>query len=91
MRIPHPDLGLRNIEEFTYLGDACLCERPQASADHGNFCDYLYLRDNPAGPHRELWFHEYGDQSWLIVTRDTCTHEILAVEYADAGSTGRRA
>ena len=46
------------------------------------FHDYLHLRDNPAGLHRELWFHEQGDRSWLVVTRDTTTHEITKVELA---------
>ena len=53
---------------------------------HNDFHDYLYLRDNPAGSHQELWFHEQGDRSWLVVTRDTASHEIthveLAVDYA---------
>ena len=46
------------------------------------FAEYVYLRDNPAGVHRELWFHEQGDRSWLIVTRDTVTHRILGAELA---------
>lgn len=46
------------------------------------FYDYVYLRDNPAGVHRELWFHEQGDRSWLVVTRNTLTHEILGAELA---------
>ncbi|MBT4830903.1 MAG: sarcosine oxidase subunit delta, partial [Marinovum sp.] len=41
-----------------------------------------YLRNNPAGEHRELWFHEGGDRSWLVVTRNTVTHEISNVELA---------
>ncbi len=41
-----------------------------------------YLRDNPAGEHRELWYHEQGDRSWLVVTRNTLTHEISKVELA---------
>ena len=35
-----------------------------------------------AGVHRELWFHEQGDRSWLVVTRNTVTHEILGAELA---------
>ncbi|MEO0764140.1 MAG: sarcosine oxidase subunit delta, partial [Pseudomonadota bacterium] len=31
---------------------------------------------------RELWYHEAGDRSWLVVTRDTVTHEILSVALA---------
>ena len=36
----------------------------------------------PHGFHRELWYHEQGDRSWLIVTRNTTTHEITKVELA---------
>ncbi|MGO4854106.1 sarcosine oxidase subunit delta [Phaeovulum sp. W22_SRMD_FR3] len=84
MLIPHPLLGLRDAQEFTYLGDAALLNRPDGMAEDaaGAFNDYVYLRDNPAGLHRELWFHEQGDRSWLIVTRDTVTHEILRAELA---------
>ena len=84
MLIPHPLLGLRDSSEFTYLGDASLIDRPDWRAEGAvaRFHDYLYLRDNPAGPHRELWFHEQGDRSWLVVTRDTTTHEILGAELA---------
>ena len=39
--------------------------------------------DNPRGVHKELWFHEQGDRSWLVVTRDTLTHEILGAELAN--------
>ena len=77
------------MQEFVYLGDASLLARPDAMAAFANeggaqdaFYQYLYLRDDPAGLHRELWFHEQGDRSWLVVTRDTVTHEILSVEMA---------
>ena len=84
MIIPHPLLGPRDSQEFTYLGDASLIDRPdwQATGAVDQFHDYLYLRDNPAGLHRELWFHEQGDRSWLVVTRDTRTHEITGAELA---------
>lgn len=84
MLIPHPLLGPRDAQEFTYLGDASLLERPDPTAPDAEaaFCDYTFLRENPAGKHRELWFHEQGDRSWLVVTRDTLTHEISNVELA---------
>jgi sarcosine oxidase subunit delta len=77
-------LGPRDAQEFTYLGDASLINRPDWQAEDAVqvFHDYLYLRDNPAGEHRELWYHEQGDRSWLVVTRNTLTHEILKVELA---------
>lgn len=82
MLIPHPILGPRDAQEFTYLGDATLLNRPDGMGEGAEpaFYDYVYLRDNPAGEHRELWYHEHGDRSWLIVTRDTVTHEILGAE-----------
>jgi len=84
MIICHPLLGPRDAAEFTYLGDAALLSRPDWQAENAavEFHDYLYLRDNPADLHRELWFHENGDRSWLVLTRDTTTHEIVKVELA---------
>jgi sarcosine oxidase subunit delta len=84
MLIPHPLLGPRDAAEFVYLGDAALIDRPDPAAPDAaeRFSDYGYLRDNPAGLHRELWYHEHGDRSWLVVTRDTRTHAITAVELA---------
>ena len=83
MIIPHPILGPRDAQEFVYLGDAALIDRPDGlTASLQDMHDYAYLRDNPAGEHRELWYHEQGDRSWLVVTRNTLTHEILKVELA---------
>lgn len=84
MIINHPLLGPRDAQEFTYLGDASLIDRPDWQADDATdqFYNYQYLRNNPAGEHRELWFHEGGDRSWLVVTRNTVTHEISNVELA---------
>ena len=89
MIINHPILGPRDANEFVYKGDAELLNRPHWTpnatkrttyAEQEEFHDYLYLRNNPAGEHRELWYHEQGDRSWLIVTRDTLTHQISKVE-----------
>ena len=84
MIINHPLLGPRDASEFVYLGDASLLKRPNwesTSADK-DFYEYQYLRDNPSGLHKELWYHEQGDRSWLIVTRNVITHEIKKVELA---------
>ena len=93
MLIPHPLLGPRDAQEFVYLGDAALLNRPDWQADHAEraFHDYVYLRDNPAGVHRELWYHEHGDRSWLVVTRDTRTHEIISAELAREVALSSRA
>lgn len=93
MIINHPLLGPRDAAEFVYLGDASLINRPDWQAEDAaqQFYEYAYLRDNPAGEHRELWYHEQGDRSWLVVTRNTLTHEITRVELASdvAKSSGR--
>jgi sarcosine oxidase subunit delta len=83
MRIPCPYCGERDVQEFSYLGDATL-RRPDPSAPGAGlaFHDYVYLRDNPAGPHREFWQHVQGCRSWLVVERDTRTHEITKARYA---------
>jgi heterotetrameric sarcosine oxidase delta subunit len=80
MRIPCPHCGTRDVREFAYLGDASV-QRPDAAAADApqRFAAYVYLRDNPAGAQRELWYHGSGCQAWLVVTRDTLTHAISAV------------
>ena len=93
MIINHPLLGPRDAAEFVYKGDVSLIARPdwQSETADQDFYEYAYLRDNPAGDHRELWYHEQGDRSWLVVTRNTLTHEITAVEMArDVARAGGR-
>jgi heterotetrameric sarcosine oxidase delta subunit len=83
MRIPCPYCGQSDLREFTYLGDATV-RRPDPDDPSGmeKFVQYVYLRDNPAGTHREYWYHGSGCQAWLVVTRDTRTHEIAGAEPA---------
>ena len=83
MRIACPYCGSRDVREFLYHGAADPV-RPDPAADDAlaRFTDYVYLRDNPAGVLRELWFHTAGCHSWLVVTRDTRTHAISEVEPA---------
>ena len=96
MRIPCCHCGLRGNEEFVYCGDAAPL-RPETDARAPidaavlrHWVDYVYLRDNPAGPHRELWQHVAGCRAWLVVTRDTRSHEILRVEPARDVALARR-
>ena len=77
MLIPCPWCGPRSQVEFTYGGDATL-RRAAADAPEAAWAEYVYLRDNPCGPHDELWYHGAGCRSWFKVRRDTRTHEILA-------------
>jgi heterotetrameric sarcosine oxidase delta subunit len=79
MRIPCPYCGSRDIQEFVYRGDAAPT-RP--AEDDDAFFDYVYLRDNVAGSMREHWYHAQGCRNWLVVTRDTVTHDIAGAALA---------
>ncbi|MEM9706951.1 MAG: sarcosine oxidase subunit delta [Pseudomonadota bacterium] len=80
-RIRCPWCGLRDESEFQYYGDASVA-RPDASAESGDFSEYVYQRTNPKGWHREYWHHVGGCRRWLIVERNTATHQIRSVEFA---------
>ena len=74
MRIPCPICGERDHGEFTYLGDASMMARPdRKDRTRFHFYEYVHSRDNPAGV-QELWYHDGGCRSWLVVTRDTTNH-----------------
>jgi sarcosine oxidase subunit delta len=70
------------------LGDAdALSARPSGSGA-AQFHEYAYQRTNPAGPFRELWYHAAGCRRWLVVTRDTRTHDIADVTFASGRVDG---
>jgi sarcosine oxidase subunit delta len=79
MRIPCPLCGPRDKREFYYYGAEDYLNRPAADAPPEAWDSYLHLRDNPAGITRDLWYHETGCASWLLITRNTVTHEIHEV------------
>ncbi len=80
MRIVCPFCGERDGEEFATIGGVA-GPRPDPAAPDApaRFHAYVHLRDNPAGPHAEHWYHAQGCRRWLMVTRNTMTHEILSV------------
>ncbi len=77
MRLTCPFCGERGLEEFVYAGDATL-SRPGSNAEPSAWVDYVYFRDNQAGPHSELWYHAAACRQFLTVERDTRTHEVLS-------------
>ena len=91
MRIECPCCGLRDVSEFSYLGDASLDRPDGMESSPAAMLDYVYLRDNPAGLHRELWYHGTGCRSWLVVTRDTRNHDIADVVFARDAARARDA
>ena len=83
MRIACPFCGPRDSEEFVTIGSTAIVRPDPAAADAARaFHDFVYLRDNPAGAHDEHWYHATGCRRWLVVTRDTISHEIMAVRLA---------
>ena len=74
IRCPH--CGPRDQVEFAYGGDASVV-RPAPDAPDEAWHAYVYLRDNPAGPHEEYWQHHAGCRRWFRLRRDTVTHQIL--------------
>jgi methylglutamate dehydrogenase subunit B len=77
MLIPCPHCGVRPVEEFTFNGDASL-RRPTGD-DADAWHDYIYLRDNPKGVFDEYAHHSSGCRAWLVVKRNTETHEVISV------------
>lgn len=84
IRITCPFCGERDHSEFSYGGDATVTY-PPLDADTDAWNEAVYLRSNPRGPHREYWHHVNGCRAWLIVERDTLTHEVGAVTFAHPG------
>lgn len=84
MLIPCPHCGPRDSREFTYGGQAGRARPAPGETDNQAWTDYVHARSNPMGPHAELWHHTQGCRCWIIVTRNTATHDIT-----DARHTAR--
>ena len=75
-----PWCGPRAEIEFTCGGEAHI-ERPAdpGALDDAAWADYLFMRTNPKGPHREQWCHTHGCRQWFNVERDTVSYAIRRV------------
>lgn len=72
-----PWCGPRAESEFTYGGEAHIARPPQPDAlTDGQWADYLFMRANPKGAHREQWCHGAGCRRWFNAKRDTVTYAI---------------
>ncbi|MFK7965598.1 MAG: sarcosine oxidase subunit delta [Burkholderiaceae bacterium] len=76
-----PHCGQRATEEFTPRGQVPP-PRPSPDDPPGVWSDYVHLRTNPKGRLKEHWHHTGGCRRWLVVTRDTTTHEVFEVQDA---------
>ncbi len=85
IRIDCPVCGLRNETEFTYGEDATVTRPAMDEQDMQPWLDYVFYRDNPRGLHKEYWLHVQGCRQWVILERNTLTHEIGACRLAREG------
>ena len=88
LRIVCPYCGERDQVEYVYAGDATAAMPALADGDLDRWSDWVFVRDNPKGEHREYWQHAQGCRQWLRVVRDTVTHEVRAVTPARDGRGG---
>jgi sarcosine oxidase subunit delta len=84
---PCPFCGPRPDAEFHYIGDADK-PRPERGCSDEEWARYLLMRTNARGAARELWVHRVGCGRWLVVERDTETHEVAAVTPMNAERAG---
>jgi methylglutamate dehydrogenase subunit B len=82
MRITCPHCGTRDLAEFYYWGDATRDAPQLGSGSTAAWYEHTYSRPNPRGRHKEHWQHLGGCRAYLLVERDTATHEIFSVTFA---------
>ncbi|MGR3503346.1 sarcosine oxidase subunit delta [Pseudaestuariivita sp.] len=83
MRLHCPVCGERDRREFYYRGFAGALQRPAPDAGEDAWNDYVHDRENPAGVCEDLWCHAAGCGAWIVVTRNTVTHEVLGTRLAE--------
>ena len=76
LTITCPVCGGRDYTEFHYGGDASKSRPLHGTADLRVWHDYVFLFDNPKGPHLEFWQHIFGCRQWLVLERNTATDEV---------------
>ena len=81
--LPCPYCGPRPVDEFAYSGE--VTRRPKESPTLSELTDYVYFRENVAGPQREWWQHRLGCGEWFLADRDTRTNEVLDVFLPEPG------
>lgn len=84
IRIPCPFCGERDHSEFGYGGDGTI-EYPPLDASIADWHEAVFQRENIRGMQLETWQHLNGCRMWLLVERDTMTHEIRSVRPAHPG------
>jgi methylglutamate dehydrogenase subunit B len=74
-RIPCPDCGPRDVEEFSFGGETA--KRPGPEGSLTELARYLFFRTNVTGEQTEWWYHRNGCERWLLAVRDTRSNAVL--------------
>ncbi|MDO5947614.1 MULTISPECIES: sarcosine oxidase subunit delta [Burkholderiaceae] len=76
-----PWCGPRAESEFSCGGEADIV-RPVNSEKMSDreWGEYVFMRTNTRGVHREQWMHAQGCRRWFMATRDTVTYQIQSYE-----------
>jgi sarcosine oxidase subunit delta len=89
--LPCPHCGPRPVDEYAYFGE--VARRPTRTENGPpslrELTDYIYFRDNVAGPQHEWWQHRMGCGEWFLAERDTRTNEILGVSVPEPSGLER--
>jgi len=74
-----PWCGERDETEFHCVGEAHIARplKTEKLSDE-EWADYLFMRSNPKGLHREQWLHAAGCRRYFNVVRDTVSYRISA-------------
>ena len=84
LRIVCPWCGPRDEREFRWGGEVPLARPgPPERVSDPEWADYLFIRTNPKGWTRERWLHALGCRQWLVVVRNTVSHEIRSTARID--------
>ena len=84
IRINCPFCGERDHSEFSYGGDGSIVY-PALDAPVEEWVEAVFQRENIRGVQTESWQHVSGCRQWILVERDTMTHEIHSVRAAHEG------
>ena len=79
LRIHCPWCGERDHDEFSYFGDASKVYPPLDAQFHDQWVEAVFMRDNSKGEHSEFWQHTLACRRWLVVRRNTLSHDIVSV------------
>ena len=73
-----PWCGVRDETEFSYAGEAHIA-RPLETEKLSDeeWADYLFMRKNPKGLHREQWNHAAGCRRYFNAVRDTVSYRVI--------------